>query len=112
MSRRPQVDRPPVTLASPGLERDRRRETRRPLQAKATLTVLDGPAAESVHDVLMRDQSLSGVSFMLRVSLAVGQTCRIDMPGNGHGSYLCEVVRSRSVSNGRFEMAVQFRKPV
>jgi len=112
MSRRP--DRPPVVLPSSALERDRRGENRRPLQAKAVLTVLDGTSANTVHDVLMRDQSLSGVSFLLRVSLAVGQTCRIDIPTNGlpGASYLCEVTRSRPVSNGRFEMAVQFRKPM
>lgn len=90
---------------------DRRRDNRRPMQSKATLRVLDGAMAGTTHEIMTRDVSSDGVSFLLREPLNVGQTCRIDLGGNGspNQSWMCEVIRTRPLSGGKHEMAVKFR---
>lgn len=101
--------RRPSVVALPTI--DRRHDNRAPLQGKAVLTVLDAGGENRTHDILTRDASFAGISFLLRESLSVGQKCRIKLHGpDSNGSQLCEVVRSRLLSNGRYEMAVQFRK--
>jgi hypothetical protein len=101
-----------VTLGGADPLHDRRRDTRRPVQMTAMLHVTDALGGSSSHEILTRDQSLSGTSFMLKEPLAVSTICRIDIrqgPGQGK-SYEAEVVRARGISNGRYEIAVRFRK--
>ena len=103
------MPRKPSVVSLPSI--DRRTDNRAPSRAGAVLTVLDPSGTHRTHDILTREASFAGISFLLRESLSVGQACRIQIHGHGAPTtHLCEVVRSRQLSNGRYEMAVQFRK--
>ncbi len=93
------------------LERDRRRDNRKPVPVKAALSVLDGEFAGQPFEILMRDLSDDGASFQLKVPLSVGQNLRIELlNGSKRNAYDAQVLRSRPLSSGKFEMAVSFRK--
>ena len=99
---------PAVTLA-PTSVADRRSSNRNPQHTAATLVVLNGDNSNATHEIVTRDLSLSGVTFLLRESLAVGQRCKLIV---GRQTHFCEVIRTRLLSNGRHEMAISFRKAV
>ena len=84
------------------------------MHSRAVLHVPDALGGQQSHEILTRDLSFSGVSFLLREPLSVGQMCRIEIVGHNNRTtrHECEVVRSRPLSNGRHEMAVQFRKTI
>src|SRR5258707_5253135 len=89
---------PAVTLAPTSPSADRRRDNRNPLQHKAIITVLDRPTANSRHEILTRDPSLTAVSFLLRESLAVCQTLPPHVDGR---TQFCAIGRVQQSSKCR-----------
>jgi hypothetical protein len=91
---------------------DRRNDMRKPVLHEASLKILDGERIGMEYAIQTRDTSLTGVTFLLRESLSVGQFCELAIPVGGRRvRRKVEVIRSRQLSNGRYEMAVDFRGP-
>jgi hypothetical protein len=91
---------------------DRRNDFRKPVLHEASLKVLDGEYGGAEYAIQTRDTSMTGVTFLLKQSLSVGQFCELSIPMSGRRvRRKVEVIRSRQLSNGRFEMSVDFRGP-
>ena len=79
---------------------------------QATLELTTGEDAGATFDIQTRDSADGGLAFMLKRPLDVGQAVRIinavgDARDSDAEAYDARVVRSRPISNGRYEVAAQ-----
>ncbi|MFT3784711.1 MAG: hypothetical protein QM770_00905 [Tepidisphaeraceae bacterium] len=89
----------------------RRRRKRRPLAGQTIVSVLDGPRAGDEHETVARDFANDQTSFLLKAELRVGQRVELDSDRDGRATtVLAEVIRSRLLSNGRWEIVVEVRR--
>ena len=92
----------PTTNRTESIQSERRCESRRALSCKATMTILEGPNAGTVHEVVTRDLSHRGLSFWTDRPLQVGQALRIELSGTRDRAQvrLCTVLRTVDDENG------------
>lgn len=97
---------PPMKLA----EADRRHEERQSTPLKVTLHLANGATRELVS----KDRSFSGLSFVMPEGMALGQDCQIVLENADQtfARFMARVVRSVSLAEGLFEVAVQFRRQI
>jgi hypothetical protein len=86
---------------------ERRRDLRQVMLMKGMMRVLDGANAGSEAEISTRNLSCSGLCFLIKEELRVGQTCEIRLGNGSCKTY--EVVRSRVLSSGKWEIAVTRR---
>ena len=114
---------PAVTIDRDGFNPNREHLGRGPMRGarrtgprqRAVLELAGGERDGTQFDILTRDSAEGGYAFMLKEPLPIGQVCRLLLDAHsentlGDGRVVdAEIVRSRAISNGRFEMAVKLR---
>ncbi len=100
----------PMKMAEPSAEPNRRREVRNTTQLKVTLTTPGG----ACRDVLTKDSSFSGISFVTNEAMSLGHECHIVLENADHTfmRFVAKVIRSRRMDGGEYEIAVQFRRQI
>ena len=102
------IEKPLTDGGKPKLSfEERRRETRQVSLMKGMMKVLDGANAGTELEISTRNVSCSGLCFLIKQELRVGQTCEIRFENGNSKTY--EVVRSRVLSSGKWEIAVTKR---
>jgi len=98
------------TLKLTETEAERRRETRQTAQLKVTLNTPGRPA----RDVVTKDRSFSGISFVASEPLSLGHDCHVELENADQtfARFLAKVVRCRRIADNEYEIAVQFRRQI
>ena len=94
---------------------DRRRRPRRAHHDEHRVTVLDGLLAGQHFDCVVREINSESSSLLVRADLRVGQRVKVQAMQEGHPTGApvnAEVVRSRPLTTGRYEVMIETRRPV
>lgn len=97
---------PPIQLS----KSERRREVREASQLKVTLTTASG----ATRHITTKDRSFSGISFITDEPLPLGEDCLIMLENvdQTYARFMARVVRSLNAVEGKFEIALQFRRQI
>ncbi len=97
---------PPLKLS----EADRRHEVRETAQLQVTLTTAGG----KTRQLLTKDRSFSGISFITDEPLSLGTDCHIVVENADHtfARFMARVVRVSRIDEQTSEIAVQFRRQI
>lgn len=89
---------------------DRRREVRQSTQLKVTLNTPGGQA----RDVVTKDRSFSGISFITSEPLSLGHDCHVELENADQtfARFVAKVIRCRRMADNEYEIAVQFRRQI
>lgn len=94
---------------------ERRRRPRRCNSDDSRVFVLDGVLAGEQFDCVRREISADSASLLVKAELRIGQRVRLQCVDEGQptGAILdAEVMRSRLLTTGRYEVLVEYRRPV
>lgn len=91
-------------------ESERRREVRETAQLKVTLTTAGG----ATRNLVTKDRSFGGISFVTEEPLSLGEDCLIVMENADQtfARFISRVVRSQNIGDRQFEIALQFRRQI
>lgn len=94
---------------------DRRRRPRRGGHDDYQVTVIDGPGAGERHACVYRDVTADSACMLVKADLRAGQRVRVQalLEGIPSGpSMQGEIVRSRPLTTGRWEVLVEYPRQV
>src|SRR3954447_20746199 len=97
----------PITPQMKLSDSERRSETRDTTPLKVTLHTTG-----ATRELVTKDRSFSGISFVANESMSLGQDCQIVLENADRtfARFMARVVRSVSIDEKSFEIAVQFRR--
>ena len=94
---------------------DRRRRPRRGGHDEHQITVIDGLSAGERYGCVYREVTADSASLLVKADLRAGQRVRVQHLTDGIAAgapQQGEIVRSRPLTTGRWELLVEFQKPV